>query len=183
MEAKKAIRKEIFRRRKEASPARIAGDSHKICETLCGLSPFLRAEWIYLYIDCKNEVMTGEIMDRALALGKQIAAPRVEGKEMVFYQIHSREDLEEGYFGILEPKDGLRAVDGQEGLIVMPGVAFDRNKHRAGYGGGFYDRYLSVHTNLYKAAVAFEFQMMEEVPAESTDISPDVVITETNIYR
>lgn len=102
---------------------------------------------------------------------------------MIFYQISHPEDLEPGYYGIREPKTDLSVADGEDGLMVMPGVAFDDRRHRVGYGGGFYDRYLSKHTRHFTAALAFEFQMMEEVPTEPTDLLPDVVITEKTIYR
>lgn len=100
---------------------------------------------------------------------------------MIFYQISQPEDLEPGYFGIREPKTSLPVADGEDGLMIMPGVAFDNQRHRVGYGGGFYDRYLSRHTSHFTAALAFEFQMMEEVPTEPTDLLPDVVITENNL--
>lgn len=183
METKKVIRKEIFRRRKEADTAQIRQNSKAICEKVCGLPEFSEAEWIYLYIDCKNEVMTGDIMQEALRQGKRIAAPKVIGSDMIFYEIHSADDLEPGYFGIMEPVKELPEAECEDAFLVMPGVAFDSKKHRAGYGGGFYDRYLSVHPGLFKAAVAFEFQMMEQVPTEPTDILPDIVITEKRIIR
>ena len=65
----------------------------------------------------------------------------------------------------------------------MPGVAFDKSFHRIGYGGGFYDRYLEKHQNLQKIAVAFEYQLLETVPAEAFDICPDQLITEAAIYE
>ena len=162
MEAKKAIRKEIFRRRKETDPASICKNSAKIWQKLFSLPAFQESDWIYLYIDCKNEVMTDGIIKEAFRLGKKVAAPKVVGEDMIFYQISQPEDLEPGYFGIREPKTSLPVV---------------------GYGGGFYDRYLSKHTSHFTAALAFEFQMMEEVPTEPTDLLPDVVITEKTIYR
>lgn len=182
METKQAIRKEILRRRREADPEKIITDSSKICQTLCSLDAFKKSQWVYLYIDCKKEVMTGEIMAEALRCKKRIAAPKVIGSDMIFYEITSEQDLEPGYFGIREPREGLAVAGTDSVFLVMPGVAFDRHRHRAGYGGGFYDRYLSTHPDFYKAAVAFEFQMVEEVPTEPTDICPDIVITENRIY-
>lgn len=183
METKKAIRKEIFRRRKEASLTSVRENSEQIWQKLFSLPAFQESDWIYLYIDCKNEVMTDGIIEEAFRLGKKVAAPKVIGEDMIFYQISQPEDLEPGYFGIREPKTDLPVADGEDGLMVMPGVAFDDQRHRVGYGGGFYDRYLSKHTRHFTAALAFEFQMMEEVPTEPTDLLPDVVITEKNIYR
>ena len=74
-------------------------------------------------------------------------------------------------------------VVGQEALMIMPGVAFDRQNHRVGYGGGFYDRFLEKHPYITRVAVAFEFQMMSEVPVEPTDISPEIIVTEKEIYK
>lgn len=183
METKQNIRKEIFRRRKLIERRQLEDDSRKIFEKIRRMPEFVKAGCIYLYIDCKNEVMTEDIVREALALGKKVAAPKVMGKEMLFFEITSYDDLEPGGFGIREPKEGLPLADGEEGFMVMPGVAFDQKKHRVGYGGGFYDRYLMLHTNLYKAAIAFELQMMDEVPSEPTDIYPDCIITEKNIYK
>ena len=68
-------------------------------------------------------------------------------------------------------------------FLVVPGVAFDINRHRAGYGQGFYDRYLSQHPKHKTVAVAFEFQIVEEVPAEVTDIFPQKVVTEARVIE
>lgn len=183
MEAKKVIRKEIFKRRKEADPAVIQKNSELIWQKLFSMKEFQESTWVYLYIDCKNEVKTDGIFREALRLGKRVAAPKVIGETMIFYEITSMDDLEPGYFGILEPKEGLAKATGEDGLMIMPGVAFDPFRHRVGYGGGFYDRYLSVHTKHSTAALAFEFQMMEEVPVEPTDLLPDVVITECQMIK
>lgn len=183
METKKAIRKEIFSRRKAASPETVKKNSEAIWNRLFSLPQFQESDWIYLYIDCKNEVMTDGIIREALHLGKKVAAPKVVGEDMIFYQICNPEDLEPGYFGIREPKTDLPVAEAEDALMIMPGVAFDSCRHRVGYGGGFYDRYLSKHTRHFTAALAFEFQMMEEVPTEPTDLLPDVVITEEHIYR
>lgn len=182
METKSAIRKEVYARRKAAAAEEIRENSGRIRDQVLKLPEFSRAEWIYVYIDCKNEVMTGEIIRKALEQGKKVAAPRVEGREMKFYRITSREDLEPGSFGIQEPRQGLSEAEGGRILMIMPGVAFDRQRRRIGYGGGFYDRYLAGHPGIWTAALAFEFQMFSQVPWEETDILPDRVITEKRIY-
>lgn len=182
METKQAIRKEVYKRRKEAFSEQIIQDSHQIFLAFRRLPAFLQSKWIFVYMDCKNEVKTGEIMEEAWKMGKRVAAPRVEGKDMIFYEITSPDDLEPGYFGIMEPKIGQKKAETEEGLLVMPGVAFDKKRQRIGYGGGFYDRYLEKHPGFYKAAVAFEFQMFSQVPTEPTDIQPDILLTEKAIY-
>ena len=68
-------------------------------------------------------------------------------------------------------------------MMVMPGVAFDKENHRVGYGGGFYDRFLEKHPQVRRVAVAFEFQMLPAVPTEPTDISPEIIVTEKSAYH
>ena len=70
-----------------------------------------------------------------------------------------------------------------DGLMIMPGVAFDTNRNRVGYGGGYYDRYLESHPQLHTLALAFDMQVLFEVPAEEQDIKPQLLVTETNIYQ
>ena len=79
-------------------------------------------------------------------------------------------------------KDG-ETVSWEEAMMVMPGVAFDINCNRVGYGGGFYDRFLEKHPEVCRVAVGFSFQILPEVPTEPTDIRPQVIVTEENIYR
>ena len=67
--------------------------------------------------------------------------------------------------------------------MCMPGLAFDLSFNRIGYGGGFYDRYLAQDNRLYKAALAYDFQLVDSIPSELTDVKPDMIITESNIYR
>ena len=121
-------------------------------------------------------------MEEAWKLGKSVWFPRVEGSEMNFYLVEQKEDLQPGAYGILEPTGEYKA-DGYDGLLIMPGVAFDEECHRIGYGGGFYDRFLEKHPYITRVAVAFEFQMMSEVPVEPTDISPEIIVTEKEIYK
>lgn len=178
---KKHIRSLIYAERKSRSDLYIEENSHRICRKLFDTEVFQQAAWIYLYIDYNHEVMTGEILEKARSLQKKVAAPRVEGKEMHFFEIAGLQDLESGYFGIQEPKQGLKPAGNEHVLMIMPGVAFDVQRHRIGYGGGFYDRYLEKHPEIATAALAFEFQIFDEVPWEPVDILPDMIITENRM--
>ena len=105
----------------------------------------------------------------------------VVGKNLVFYVLEDFSQLEQGYFGIEEPARGERACR-EDALMIVPGVAFDPQRHRIGYGQGFYDRYLSVHREHTTFAVAFDFQVLNRVPAEAADICPSLLITESRTY-
>lgn len=177
METKQAIRKQIFVARKSITDEQADSWSKEITERVLKLPAFQKAERILAYADYNHEVMTGYLIKKAWEMGKQVAVPKVVGKDMVFYRLTSFATLAPGYYGIPEPVAG-EIVDWFEALMIMPGVAFDRNFHRVGYGGGFYDRFLEKHPQIIRAAVAFSFQMVPEVPVESTDIFPQYIVTE-----
>lgn len=180
--SKKEIRAEVKKHRREASQELIHKNSEIICNTFLGLPEYEGAEVVLAYMDCKNEVETKKVIEQCWKDGKIIAVPKVFGEIMKYYAITSYEDLEDGYFGIREPKyELLQEVLCENGLMILPGVAFDVERHRVGYGGGFYDRYLEAHPNMIKIAFAFEFQMFEKVPFEEFDRQPEKIITEKRI--
>ena len=181
MEAKGNIRKEVFARRRAATQEEIQEKSRMIYEKITALPEFLDADCFFAYIDFKKEVMTRDLIEKALQMGKTVAVPRVEGDDMVYYEIKDFSTLKSGYFGIMEP-DGGKVCTREEGFLLVPGVAFDPARHRVGYGKGFYDRYLSRHTQHATVAMALDFQIVETVPSDVYDICPQMLITPTMIY-
>ena len=179
---KKELRKEIGRLRRAHTDEEIHKMSLDVLERIRTLPEYQDAEAVYAYVDYKHEVETGDLIRLAWQDGKRVAVPRVCGQEMRFFYITSLEDdLEEGSFGIREPKEDLSPGDEEDALLLMPGVAFDTMRHRVGYGGGFYDRFLEAHTGMVTVALAFEFQLRKEVPFEEFDIRPAKVVTEKRI--
>ena len=183
METKQEFRREVASRRKALDAERGVQMSKRITETVTTLKEYREASLILVYIDYKNEVQTGMIMEAAWKDGKKVAAPKVNGKQMDFYLLNSVDDLESGYMGIMEPREGLVKTEAEAGMMVMPGVAFDRDLHRVGYGGGFYDRFLEAHPGIKRVAVAYEFQLFDQVPHEEFDLAPDMIVTEKTVYR
>ena len=181
MEEKRLIRKQIFAARKQCSDAQVEEWSHQITDQVLKLSEFVKAKHILAYADYNHEVMTRYIIEEAWKAGKEVAVPKVVGKDMVFYRLTDFSQLEPGYFGIPEPVRG-EIVKWEDALMVMPGVAFDPENNRVGYGGGFYDKYLEKHPNLHAIAIAFELQMYRELPFEEHDIKPEKVVTEKQSY-
>lgn len=160
----------------------IRADSDKICDAFLALPEYKKADCVFAYMDCKNEVETKKVIEQCWKDKKTVAVPKVFGEIMRYYAITSYEDLEEGYFGIREPKsEELEEVIQENGLMILPGVAFDEARHRVGYGGGFYDRYLEQHPDMKKIAFAFEFQVFPKVPFETFDRQPEKIITEKRI--
>ena len=181
---KKALRKEMSLCRNRLSSGEILQSSQRIFDRLCQHDIFRRAPVIYSYSSFRSEVDTREVNRRILADGKILALPKVLSKErMEFYRIESMEQLVEGDMGILEPgPDCLPMNFCQSGLIIVPGLAFDRRFYRLGYGGGYYDRYLS-DCPLHSCGVAFDFQMLEQVPCETVDYPLDYIATETKLLE
>jgi len=138
---------------------------------------------ILCYADYGSEISTKELIREALSTGKKVFLPRVEGDNMTFYRIRDLSGLVRGYKGIPEPKGDTESyhggkVDAEKTLLLMPGVAFDRARNRIGYGKGFYDRFLADNPELQlcSIAVGYQCQLLEELPAEETDIRPCQVI-------
>ena len=140
------------------------------------LPEFMDADWIYAYIACRNELETKPIILWCLRNGKHIAVPKVHGDKMYFYEITSLEDCKPGAFGILEPVGEEKDRIAEPGFMLVPGLAFDREKNRLGYGGGFYDKYIDMHEGLKTAALGYDFQLVEKIPVESHDKKMDYIV-------
>ena len=184
MEEKKEIRKKIFKARKEHTDAWILENSLRITEALTQLPEYRNAERIMAYADYNHEVITRYIIEQAWKDGKEVAVPKVFGKDMVFYRLTDFSQLESGYFGIPEPKEDGETVSWEEAMMVMPGVAFDVNCNRVGYGGGFYDVWLKRHGSQVTACgLAYDFQLRNEIPFERHDRMMNIVITPDEVIR
>ena len=180
MASKKDIRKHVLVKRSAMSKNEWVKKSHLICEKVTNHPFFLKADEIYCYMDFRNEVATKEILEFAWSHQKKVAVPKIQGDTMNFYYINGVDELKEGYFGILEPVVE-KIAEGENVLVLMPGAAYDDQRHRIGYGKGFYDRFLEKHPNYHTMALAFELQMTENIPAEKHDICPEIIITEERI--
>ena len=202
---KREIRKKILAVRDAIPAADRTLYDKKIREIVTGMEEYREAEAILAYVSYKSEVDTLMLIRQALADGKHVFAPRVTGNEMEFWQITAMEDLQEGYRGIREPIQSISFPDWIKlhickVMMWMPGVAFDRKRHRIGYGGGFYDRYLnrllqrleqtdsmesprthSESITLTTAALVYSCQVLEQIPCEEHDVKPDLLITEKGI--
>ena len=183
MESKKDIRKKIFAERKLHTDEQIEAMSRTITDKVTALPAFKNADRILVYADYNHEVVTEYLIKEAWKAGKEVAVPKVVGKDMVFYKLTDFARLEPGYFGIPEPVSG-EIVNWSKALMIMPGVAFDRANHRVGYGGGFYDRYLEkMPEDCEKAILCRESLMCDEIPTEEHDERMDLVISENGIIR
>ncbi len=172
-------------RRRDLPEAVLKENSRRICETVMSLEDFQNAAEIFVYMDCKGEVSTRPLIEAAWRLGKKVAAPKVEGEDMKYYYISSYTDVEDGCFHVPEPVTGRAASDrtSERALLIVPGVGFDEKRNRCGYGKGFYDRYLAAHPLHPTVALAFEFQIVDEVLTRPEDIRPKKLVTEARVLQ
>lgn len=136
---------------------------------------------IYLYLDIRNEAGTAPIIKELWSRGIRTAVPRVEGTEMKFYEVQDWKDVSRGCMGIQEPVSGLKPVLAEEGIVLVPGVAFDVSGGRLGYGGGFYDRFFQREPKHPRWGLAYDFQIVKSVPQEPWDRKMDAVITPNGV--
>lgn len=181
METKKEIRKHFLSVRASLMPKEREEKSRMITGKVISHPLFKQSETICCYLDYKSEVHTRGIIEAAWNLGKRVAAPRIENGEMEFYYMDDFLHLQTNVYGIDEPTSKER-VDCKDALVILPGVAFDRVCHRIGYGGGYYDRYLSLHPTYRRMAISFAVQCADEIPHEMHDLKPEIIITEGENY-
>lgn len=138
---------------------------------------------IFIYLGFGSEIDTMSYIQDFINDGKHIFIPRtdIKTKNMEAVEITSLDGLKENKYGILEPNDNKEEFyKNNLDLIILPGVAFDHSGRRIGYGGGYYDRYLEdIDKRIIKVALIYDFQLLENVPAEEHDIKADYIITET----
>jgi len=183
---KQKTRQEALAKRDALSVEEIAAKSKKIKEKLFELQEFQKAKTIMFYVSVRSEVRTIEMIEEALKAGKKIVVPVCDWRknEMILSEIHSLEELEEKKFGLCEPKkEFFRELKAEHvDLVVVPGVAFDENGYRIGYGKGFYDKFFSkLQKRVPKIALAFELQILPAIPNHKHDQKINKIITEKRI--
>ena len=173
---KKELRRYIREKKRAMTETEIEEKSRRLGELFLATEAYRKADTIYGYLPYNQEVRTVPMLEQALRDGKRVAVPKCYGDEMRFIYLTDLTRVEKGYAGIPEPvEDGPVAHD-RTALVLMPGLAFDREGHRIGYGGGFYDKYLSAEPGHPTLALCYDFQMLPELETEEFDIPVDSVL-------
>lgn len=182
--SKNCLRKAILNKRDGLSENENEKLGRIITDSIIKSDFYKECEELLVYVSFKSEVDTYGIISDALARNKKVYCPKVFGDDMLFYQIKGIDELIPGFMGIREPVEGLPVYNYQGGstLVIMPGSVFDRNGNRIGYGRGYYDRFLSEcyckGIKPVTAALAFDLQIVDTVPAEEHDFKVDYIFTE-----
>lgn len=161
--------------------------SLEIYNRLLTCDAYKKASHILIYMDFGSEVKTTKIIEDALLKQKKVYVPRIEQKQMEFYEIHSTKDCKPGFHNILEPDlscERFKEIQSDSILMLLPGVAFDKQCYRMGYGGGYYDRYLAnCPFHCTKLALAYQMQICDAIPLNGYDIPVDGIVTENQILK
>lgn len=167
---KRALRREIAQKKRAMTPQEIELYSRDLATQLYQTPEYRNAHSIYAYLSYNQEVRTWPILEQARLDGKRVAVPKVYGDVMKFLWLDDFSQVAAGAYGIPEPTFDTPEADDEEALILMPGLAFDPEGHRVGYGGGFYDRYLEAHRQHRLVALCYPFQMFSRLEVETHDI-------------
>lgn len=196
-QTKREVREKALALRDALLPAERTAYSKEITEKTIHLDCYRNAAALLVYVNFRSEVETKTLIKKALLDNKAVFVPAVSGQEMEFFRIASLNELKSGYQGILEPaqesensyRSWMKKNTSARTMLCMPGAAFDRERNRIGYGGGYYDRYLSSFSVKHKEksgdtetiALAFSCQVFAEIPHEPHDLRPERIVTEQEI--
>lgn len=184
---KKRLRHQALELRRGLTSEAVRKKSAAIMDFLFGMNEWSQAELILFYVASKdNEVETRNAIERALSEGRRVACPitKLATKTLIFSEIHRLDELTPGCFGLLEPREErAKPVEvADASLVIVPGIAYDGQCNRLGYGGGFYDRALA-EASAPSVAPAYDCQIVDEVPVGEYDQPVGRIVTETRVIE
>ena len=182
---KKILRQEFLSKRAAISIDERDRISHALIEKFLATEIYKKAKILMAYASMPDEIQLNELFAACFADKKVLAIPLIVGKgEMRAVEVPNFDSLEIGAFNILTVKKELRKfiAPAQIDCVIVPGAAFDVQGNRLGLGGGYYDRFLPQAVNAKKIALAYDFQLVKNLPTEPHDAKIDVVITTKQFF-
>ncbi len=173
---KSQIRKQLIEKRNSISQSEAVAKSKIICDKLLKDPDYKKSKTIMFYISKGNEVHTNELIEKSLKT-KKVIVPKIIKDGLICCEINSLSNMSQNCFGIMEPKDEIACDISSIDLIIVPGIAFDKSGHRIGFGKGYYDKLLK-NAKCKKIALAYDFQILEKIPADEWDEKIDKIITD-----
>jgi 5-formyltetrahydrofolate cyclo-ligase len=182
---KSEIRKKAIKNRSSLSNADVRSMSKKISRLLFEQTVFKQAKTVLFYASFNNEVLTDEMIGQAVKEGKIVGLPVVdeEKKMLKVKQVNCLDNLNKECLGIRQPSNDFPDISPSKiDVVIVPGCCFDKKGFRVGYGGGYYDRFLSG-LKVIKIGLAFESQIVDSLPVELHDQQLNGLITEKKLYN
>ena len=182
--AKQALRNQMRMVRNALPQSACEVRSLEILKHLLDSAEFLGATTVLAFASIRKEVRTQAIIEAVWSAGKRTALPRVHGDELRLHIIDSESRLAPGAFSVPEPAEDDESIQpGEVDFALVPALAVDPRGYRIGYGGGYYDRLIPRLSNACTCAVAYDFQLISEVPEQPFDVSVDLVTTDSRLIR
>lgn len=182
---KSKIRSQMMEARDSQPMPEIDEKSRLIEERFLSLPLVEKANSIFIYNSIRGEVKTRGIIEKLFMQGKTVAVPVVncDTNEIIISKLNSLDELKKGMFGIPEPAKTEPMALNEIDVIVIPGIAFDEKGTRIGHGFGFYDKFLGTIKEKPIVALAYELQLLQEIPCEDHDIKVDKIVTEKRVIE
>lgn len=181
---KKKLRKQIRLKLAKFNSVRKQNADDHIQNCLYSLDSYSNSKVICIYVSTEEEVETREIIRKELFLNsRSVVVPKIRDGILKLYKISKWSDLKSGKYGIEEPKNGLPEIEiAKIDILVVPGIAFDKNCNRLGRGGGYYDKALQ-NVNAIKIGLGYDFQILPKIPHEKYDVRLNYIITEKGVIK
>lgn len=173
---KTALRRAIREKKRAMTEEEITSRSKRLEELFLASEAYRNAKTVYGYLPYNQEVRTVPMLEQAIRDGKRVAVPKVYGDTMRFIYLDDLSQVEKSEMGIPEPILDTPVAEDKTALVLMPGLAFTKQGDRMGYGGGFYDRFLTDEPEHPTLALCYDFQIVESLPTEEFDIPVDTVL-------
>ena len=182
-----ALRNRMRAKLAALTEADVRARSAAVWERLSVLPEFARAARLLIYVSKGTEVDTHGLIQQLLAMGRQVCVPRFDAAAQQYVACVLRDfhaDLAAGRFGILEPKPEAIQPPARDSIdaALVPGLAFDETGNRLGRGMGYFDRLLQEVPGV-KIALAYDFQILNEIPADAHDARVDFIVTQTRVVK
>lgn len=179
------IGRTMLARRRAMSAEETAEKSAAIAEHLCALGEFRLPRPLLTYVASKdNEVDTRGLIRDQLRQGRTVLVPIAKADGVLAWSVlMSLDEVAPSRFGILEPQSQYQRIAEPlaSSVCLVPGIAFTRSGYRVGYGGGYFDRFLSVFSGI-AIGLAFELQLVDSFPLDAHDIPVHLLVTEERVY-
>lgn len=185
---KKSYRKSIKAIRNSLDSQKKAELDAKFKEDFFALPEIKEGKNFFMYLNFGSEINTVPIIEELLAQGKNVYIPWIDQEKNIMLLTRLKDldkELMTGFYGIQEIKEEYKSLyDGDVDVVLTPGLVFDKNFYRIGYGGGFYDKYFSsIDYSPFKIALAYSFQVVDQLPVEEYDQQYDALLTEKGLSR
>lgn len=173
---KEFLREKYLKIRKNINELDRENYNNNIFKKVIDLKEYKESKLVLVYVSLKEEVDTFKLIEHSLEIGKRVAVPKCIKNDIEFFYIESLNELEKSKFNILEPKTNKKVKDFDNSVCIIPGIAFDKEMSRIGYGKGFYDRFLKNYCGI-KIGLAYRECICKKIDNDINDVKIDKIIT------